>query len=73
MNDLRVSHWTGAFGVGAAVLWPSQLPLHLMGIPPSVYDDAVFGQHLLSIKNIPFGIYVPARLDDRRLQFRNLG
>jgi hypothetical protein len=63
----------GAFGVGAAVLWPSQLPLYLMGIPPSVCDGAAFGQHLLRINNIPFGIYVPATLDDRRLQFRNLG
>ena len=54
MNDLRVSHWTGAFGVAAVVLWLSQFPLYMMGSPPSVYDGAAFGQHLLSIKNIAF-------------------
>ncbi|MGO8733980.1 MAG: hypothetical protein ACLQVM_14500 [Terriglobia bacterium] len=65
MSDLRVSHWTGAFGVAAVVLWLSQFPLYMMGSPPSVYDGAAFGQHLLSIKNIAFtrilldqGVYV---------------
>ena len=65
MNDLRVSHWTGAFGVACVVLWLSQFPLYMMGSPPSVYDGAAFGQHLFSIKNIAFtrilldqGVYV---------------
>jgi hypothetical protein len=65
MNDLRVSHLTGAFGVTAVVLWLSQFPLYMMGSPPSVYDGAAFGQHLFSIKNIAFtrilldqGVYV---------------
>jgi hypothetical protein len=65
MNDLRVFHWTGAFGVAAVVLWLSQFPLYMMGSPPSVYDGAAFGQHLFSIKNIAFtrilldqGVYV---------------
>ena len=43
MNDLRVSHWTGAFGVAAVVLWLSQFPLYMMGSPPSVYDGATLG------------------------------
>jgi uncharacterized protein (DUF924 family) len=52
MNDRRVSHWTGAFGLAAVVLWLSQFPLYMMRSPPSVYDGAAFGQHLFSIKNI---------------------
>lgn len=52
MNDLRVAHWTGAFGVACVVLWLSQLPLFMIGSPPSVYDGAAFGQHLFTIKNI---------------------
>ena len=71
-NHLRVFHWTGAFGVAAVVLWLSQFPLYKMGSPRSVYDCTTFGQHLFSIKNIPFEIYVPGTLDDRRVQFRNL-
>jgi hypothetical protein len=65
VNDLRVSHWTGVFGVAGIVLWLSQFPLYMMGSPPSVYDGAAFGHHLLSIKNIAFtrilldqGVYV---------------
>jgi hypothetical protein len=29
MNDPRVSHWTGAFGVAAVVLWLSHFPLRM--------------------------------------------
>ncbi|MGP0090393.1 MAG: hypothetical protein ACLPKB_10625 [Xanthobacteraceae bacterium] len=65
MNDLKMSHCTGAFGIASVVLWLSQFPLYMMGNPPSVYDGAAFGQHLLSIKSIAFtrilldqGVYV---------------
>jgi hypothetical protein len=65
MNDLRVFHWTGAFGVAAVVFWLSQFPLYMMGSPPSIYDGAAFGQHLFSIRNIALtrilldqGVYV---------------
>ena len=54
MNDLKVSRWTGGFGVACVVLWLSQFPLYMVGSPPLVYDGAAFGQHLLSIKNIAF-------------------
>lgn len=54
MNNSKVFHWTGAFGLAAVVLWLSQFPLHMLGSPPSVYDGAAFGQHLISIKNIAF-------------------
>jgi hypothetical protein len=65
MNDLKVRHWTGAFGLACVVLWLSQFPLYMMGSPPSVYDGAAFGQHLFAIKNIALtrilldmGVYV---------------
>lgn len=50
--DMR--RWTGAFGLALLALWLSQFPLYMMGSPPSVYDGAAFGQHLLSIKDIAF-------------------
>jgi hypothetical protein len=65
MDDLKIWRWTGAFGLVCVVLWLSQFPLYMMGSPPSVYDGAAFGQHLLSIKTIAFtrilldqGVYV---------------
>ncbi len=65
MNDLKIFHCTGAFGVASVVLWLAQFPLYMMGSPPSVYDGTAFGQHLLSIKNTAFtrilldqGVYV---------------
>jgi hypothetical protein len=54
MNDLSASHRTGAFGLACVIFWLSQFPLYMVGSPPSVYDGAAFGQHLLSIKNIAF-------------------
>ena len=65
MDELRMSHWTGAFGLAVVVLSLSQFPLYMMGSPPSVYDGAAFGQHLFSIKTIAFtrilldqGVYI---------------
>jgi hypothetical protein len=65
VNDVKVSHLTGAFGLACVVCWLSQFPLYMTGTPPSVYDGAAFAQHLLSIKTIAFtrilldqGVYV---------------
>jgi hypothetical protein len=65
MNDLKVSRWTGAFGLACVVLWLSQFPLYMTGNPPSVYDGTAFGQHLFAIKNVALtrvlldqGVYV---------------
>jgi hypothetical protein len=54
MNDLRVSHCTGASGVAGVVLWLSQFPLYMMGSPPSAHDGAAFSQHLLSVELVFF-------------------
>lgn len=54
MNDLKLSRWTGAFGLACVVFWLSQFPLYMAGSPPSVYDGAAFAQHLFSIRNIAF-------------------
>ncbi len=54
MDSRTVRHWTGRFGVACVVLWLSQFPLYLFGHPPSVYDGAAFGQHLLAIRNVAF-------------------
>lgn len=54
MNDLKMSRMTGAFGVACVVFWLSQFPLYMTGSPPSVYDGAAFGHHLLTIKTIAF-------------------
>ncbi len=65
MNDLKMFHRTGAFGLAVVVLTWAQFPLWLIGQAPSVYDGAAFGQHLFAIKNVAFtrilidqGIYV---------------
>ncbi|HUK90135.1 MAG TPA: hypothetical protein VLZ81_07020 [Blastocatellia bacterium] len=52
--DLKAYRRTGAFGLAVVVLWLSQFPLYMAGSPPSVYDGASFGQHLLGIKNVAF-------------------
>ena len=54
MNAVKLTHWTGIFGLACVVFWLSQFPLYMAGSPPSVYDGAAFAQHLLSIKNIAF-------------------
>ncbi len=65
MNNLRVLHLTGAFGLTVVILTWIQFPLWMVGQAPSVYDGAAFGQHLLAIKNVALtrilldqGIYV---------------
>jgi hypothetical protein len=65
MNDLKMFHRTGAFGLAVVVLTWAQFPLWLIGQAPSVYDGAAFGQHLFAIKNVAFtrilidqGIYI---------------
>ena len=54
MNDLTVHRGTGASALALVVLCLGQLPLWMIAAPPSVYDGAAFGQHLLSIKNVAF-------------------
>ena len=65
MNDSKLVRWTGVFGLLCVLLWLSQFPLYMLGSPPSVYDGAAFGAHLLAIKNVAFtrilldqGVYV---------------
>ena len=65
MNDLKMFHRTGAFGLAVVGLTWAQFPLWLIGQAPSVYDGAAFGHHLFAIKNVAFtrilldqGIYV---------------
>jgi hypothetical protein len=65
VNDLKLFRWTGAFGLLCVLCWLSQFPLYMVGSPPSVYNGAAFGAHLLAIKNVAFtrvlldqGVYV---------------
>ncbi len=47
MNDLKVLHWTGAFGVAAGVLLLVATPLYLvMGTLPSLGNETVFADYV---------------------------
>ncbi|HMD90791.1 MAG TPA: hypothetical protein VKF38_16670 [Anaerolineaceae bacterium] len=54
MNNLKVWHWAGVFGLATVVFWLSQFPLYMAGSPPSVYDGAAYSRYLFSIQNISF-------------------
>jgi hypothetical protein len=55
VTDLKVSRWTGVFGLAMLVSWLSQLPLYvLFGPSSSVYDGAAYAEHLNTISPVAF-------------------
>ncbi len=51
MNDVKVWHWTGWFGLVGVVLFLCEIPLYLVGVPvPPINDAAAHSQHLANIR-----------------------
>ena len=52
MNDLRVFHWTGAFGVAVFVLVLLEFPLWGVGSAPPFNDTVAHSQYMAKIKDV---------------------
>jgi hypothetical protein len=53
MNDLKVYHWTGAFGLAGVVLLVCEIPLWILpGTAPSINDAVAHSQYLANIRII---------------------
>lgn len=52
MNDLKVFHWTGAFGVAVFVLVLLEFPLWMVGSAPPFNDAVAHSQYMTKIKDV---------------------